>query len=388
MMGFVLDEQIDPSDGTKYNIHIVFRGSRSGWAVRAATQGLRDKGNPDWVTDMDSAIQTVSDDVISPEGKCCRGFCNSIKTIIPTIMISLDAIHQRRQNPPREIYVTGHSLGGALAAHFASAVSMGKKYSNLVQGYNREMPKDVQSWPWSSLKLITYGAPPVGDEDFHYGVNSKVYAKRIVLGNDVITQKRIRYHVGARTNLPSNNKLPNTEDHRPDLIREALIDWAKQWGDYLIGVPTDPPWTECSYFNDVLNHSAFRDDRNQVKLSLNGSFQDNLIEYLEIVREILGLDSSYKRGYAARKETKQKKQTSIQNLITEISNNSQGGNLDDVIATWKQILKDKKQNPIGERLTDFLGLCVVLHGFNIEPDKMDQSLRDNQALNEVITKKL
>lgn len=63
-----------------------------------------------------------------------------------------------------QVTVTGHSLGGALAALYASAMVMGS--------YRAALAPEVQQWPWDSLELTTYGAPTVGSRSFKRAFNS------------------------------------------------------------------------------------------------------------------------------------------------------------------------------------------------------------------------
>lgn len=349
MMGFILDKQIGGDE--EYNIHIVFRGSRSGSGARAASQAVSSKGNPDWVTDIDSVRKLISDPVISPYGKCSRGFCNSVKTMIEPIASSLRSIHNRRKRPPRRIFITGHSLGGALAALCASAFSLSLR--NILR-YGKD---DVlKNWPWDSLALITFGAPAVGDKDFHYAVNSKVYAKRIVLGTDPITQKRILYHVGARTNLPGNGGF---DDHKPDCIREALIKWEKNLG--FDGEFPNPPWQEFRNFNEVLGKIARSED---IQAALGASFTDHLRSYLTILSDTLSLDSSYKTGYLKSASSKATKQNIINNLTNGILDAPIDYNLSILYQYWTS----ERNNLDDTSLSNFLGLCILLHGYEKQPN--------------------
>jgi len=65
---------------------------------------------------------------------------------------------------PDNIFVTGHSLGGALAQHFVSAVLLGDRYGPDASG--AAMPTALRAWPWQDVKLITYGAPRAGDAEW------------------------------------------------------------------------------------------------------------------------------------------------------------------------------------------------------------------------------
>ncbi len=167
LMGFILLRQKDSGD---YDAHIAFRGSRSGSAARAAVQSFSDggaKGNPDWITDLGynklSAGQGGA--LISTTGQVHRGFARSMQSILPQLTRCLQkAAALKKGKAPENIFVTGHSLGGALAQHFAAAILLGNRYGP--DGSGPAMPSALKNWPWQNLKLLTYGAPRTGDQDF------------------------------------------------------------------------------------------------------------------------------------------------------------------------------------------------------------------------------
>ena len=95
LMGFVLAREDEtapnPPPGRPYDLYIVFRGSRSGdpRALRALTE---ERGNPDWVTDMDfGAGRGVVGNIpeISETGNVSPGFAASMSTMLPTVMACL-----------------------------------------------------------------------------------------------------------------------------------------------------------------------------------------------------------------------------------------------------------------------------------------------------------
>ncbi len=124
-MGFVLAKRVitfpGPAANRPYDLYIVFRGSRSGHPryITAYTFGA---DNPDWVTEMNfgSGRGTLeANPAITIFGEVCPGFASSVLTMLPTIIACLEDIEVRkRAHPPRAIYVTGHSLGAALAGAF------------------------------------------------------------------------------------------------------------------------------------------------------------------------------------------------------------------------------------------------------------------------------
>lgn len=167
LMGFVLLRQ---KTGGGYDAHIAFRGSRSGSAARAAIQSFSDgdaKGNPDWITDLgyNKLSPGQGGALISTTGRVHRGFARSMQSILPQLMRCLQkAAALKKNKPPENVFVTGHSLGGALVQHFAAAVLLGNRYGP--DGSGPAMAGPLKNWPWQNLKLLTYGAPRTGDQDF------------------------------------------------------------------------------------------------------------------------------------------------------------------------------------------------------------------------------
>lgn len=168
IMGFVLIRYYP--DRVNFDVHIVFRGSRSGSGSRAAFQALKDnkaKGNPDWITDLGYNL-------IGPEsgaafvtkiGSVSRGMTTCIASIQPTLFECLKQVDELSgHNIPNRIFVTGHSLGGGLAQVFVSTLLFGNQYGP--DGKGSSMKGALRDWPWKQLKLITYSAPRVGDDSW------------------------------------------------------------------------------------------------------------------------------------------------------------------------------------------------------------------------------
>lgn len=166
LMGFVL-LRYHRAGSDDYDVHIAFRGSRSGYGLRSiwlANWTANASGNPDWITDLghDRVGPQTGGGHIARIGNVSRGFARSMESIFPQLFHSLSkAAELRPGSSPDRIYVTGHSLGGALAQHFVSAVLLGDRYGP--DGAGDAMPTMLRDWPWEQIKLITFGAPRAGD---------------------------------------------------------------------------------------------------------------------------------------------------------------------------------------------------------------------------------
>lgn len=164
LMGFIL---VRKKPEGRFDLHIAFRGSRSGSAGRAVLEAFSDSnasGNPDWITDLGYNRLSKGGDssLISTVGAVNRGFARSMKSILPNLFHCLKLVDDiESQASPDNIYVTGHSLGGALAQDFVGAVLLGNQYGPA--GAGPKMPVQLAAWPWKQIKLITYGAPRTGD---------------------------------------------------------------------------------------------------------------------------------------------------------------------------------------------------------------------------------
>lgn len=266
LMGFVLARTVsraelkitNPGIPEPYDVYIVFRGSRSG-KLRKKESLWSEVGNPDWVTDLDF-FRLVEDKVISDSGSCCRGFRTSIKSMLPTVIKCLQEIHATKNGPPRTIYVTGHSLGGALAAHFTSAIVRGTTYG--LYGVGPKMPDELKVWPWRLMQLVTFSAPVVGGNTFHQSFDMALTSRRIWLDGDPITQERWHYPIGQPYRIPKKEGSPilSTASHEPYLLRRNLIRDRRKAGFSIDDIPAniedDPaePWKLFDTCQAVLGH--------------------------------------------------------------------------------------------------------------------------------------
>jgi hypothetical protein len=93
------------------------------------------------------------------------GMAAAARTMLPQAAACLRWIHETRKAAPVRIWVTGHSLGGALATMFTSALLIGNARDRLITG------TPLAAWPWSTIKLVTLSAPVVGDAAFVEALN-------------------------------------------------------------------------------------------------------------------------------------------------------------------------------------------------------------------------
>jgi hypothetical protein len=169
LMGYVL---LRKKTGDSYDVHIAFRGTQSGSTNRAILEALSDEkatGNPDWITDMGYNRISSSNGAmhISTIGAVHRGFAQSMKSILPNVFHCLNKVAKIKKDIiPDNIYVTGHSLGGALVQHFVSAVLLGNQYNFPPSSAGSKLPAALIGWPWKQIKLITYSAPRAGDKQW------------------------------------------------------------------------------------------------------------------------------------------------------------------------------------------------------------------------------
>lgn len=177
-MGFVLKRT--RMDGS-YDAHIVFRGSRSGNAVRAllnARDGLFSdpSGNPDWVTDMASELQ----DDAYVGGTVAVGFAAALKRCMGTLQHALCWLNDK-YGAPRTVQVTGHSLGAALASLCVGALTSGTPGERL----RRALPR----WPLDSVRGFFFALPPVGSQAYCEDYNRRLGGQTVapyVAGDPVV----------------------------------------------------------------------------------------------------------------------------------------------------------------------------------------------------------
>lgn len=124
-------------------------------------------------------------------GRVHQGFLTSIIDDYPIILNDISKLVADFST----IFITGHSLGGALSVILFKLIST--------------------EFPFKDFRNITFGSPKIGDSDFV----SKTITKRIVCGKDIISHLPFSYlgysHVDILFTLPSylNKFFPNSAEH-------------------------------------------------------------------------------------------------------------------------------------------------------------------------------
>ncbi|MEQ8692994.1 MAG: hypothetical protein RIC89_19430 [Pseudomonadales bacterium] len=163
-------------------------------AFRGSTMSMSDLGQ-DWLdNDLDMHPQTRTEwgrGVVLHDG-----FIDAAKIAFPVVGDVIKQHGQRRDGSPRKIWMTGHSLGGAVAVLSAMYVET-------------EMRQNVAG-------VYIYGAPPVGNARWAGLYNAAVpNTHRFSIQYDPVTAMMMQLpatpfrHVGKRHNLLESKTLPN-----------------------------------------------------------------------------------------------------------------------------------------------------------------------------------
>lgn len=229
LMGFILAAEDTSLPAPRpYDVFIVFRGSRSGRLSKhhRVVQNALGSGNPDWVTDLSFGTTHGCYRVSLHETH--SGFAVAMDTCLPTIKKAIGDLVVQRPAAPRNIYVTGHSLGGALANCFASAMLCGS--------IRQELQQAAPNWPWTSMCVWTFAAPPTGHRGFSRDFDLAVTAGWGTAANwrleeDVVPTGFLKLPnhsyatVGTDVCLPSkwnNQSLDGEQSHSPDWMRNVI----------------------------------------------------------------------------------------------------------------------------------------------------------------------
>ena len=356
MTGFILDKEVGTgllaNIGDTYDVHIIFRGSRSGKAARSiqeATPNMKllstsRKGNADWVSDMQMP-KTKNYPEISNEGEVSIGFKLSLDTMIPCIKSCLEDIHSRRGEAPRNIYLAGHSLAGALAGQFTSAMILG-------DGTYLDKSK-LPRWDFSKIKLRTYGCPTFGDRKFaKQWMLKNIACQRIKVNLDPITSDPIPgiTHVGELIETPAAAKVKILKNHRFEVTRNSLIEY------FNIAASDLPKSGSIFTTSDGGMPKNLSEVIGSVTFPLPQFNQQDLENYLEILKEALYDPSSY----------------APENTMSLTRDNARKDVLKGIIQDISTILIENITVPLRKRMSNlfdsdevkFIWLCFVMLKLN------------------------
>jgi predicted lipase len=181
---------------SKKRICIVFRGTNS---------------STDWRYNLQTSKMFIKP---STFGDICihAGFCkqlfqtnlyNSIFSLLQTLL---------RQNPEYELFVTGHSAGGALSTLFGYLLS-----------------GDI---PAQKIQVVSFASPRIGNSEFKRDFENKLFLShhRVTNRNDIVTALPLfKYcHVGNKVYIRSKTTsfccCVNVWDHSTDAYHANLLD--------------------------------------------------------------------------------------------------------------------------------------------------------------------
>ncbi|MEY3786555.1 MAG: hypothetical protein RLZ75_762 [Pseudomonadota bacterium] len=137
----------------------------------------------DWMIDAKIGFTNT------PHGKVHRGFNTALDSVWPTLMDTL----KQKQIYAQSLWITGHSLGGALATLCAARLSLDEH-------------KPING-------LYTFGQPRVGDRQYSREIDNELKHRyfRFVNNNDIVTRLPTRLgsynHAGSVLFFDSAGKL-------------------------------------------------------------------------------------------------------------------------------------------------------------------------------------
>jgi len=200
----------------------VMAASGEGFVI-VCFQGTADLRN--WITDLDCELvnERISESVSG--AKIHAGFQQALKSVIPELRETLTRLALER----RDVYFTGHSLGGALAM-LAAARMQNEEWRMQNENSSRPIPNSPGIW------LYTFGQPRVGNGAWArwYDGRLKERSWRIVHAEDIVPRVpwllRMFRHAGHEVFYPGLTDRTDRTD-RTNRWRMDVPWWRKAPGD-------------------------------------------------------------------------------------------------------------------------------------------------------------
>ena len=159
-------------------------------------------------------INTVSDSNTGTDTKISedeqllvhQGF-NDYSDVILNNNLGINLFKELSNNPNEHLYLTGHSLGGAVA------ILTAEKLINL-------------GIPTDRMKVITFGAPAVGNKGFVNEYKDKIHLTRVTMSGDPIKKSLqvLGYvHFGEVVKYNQNNKIVKHFPHKMAVYLDCAI---------------------------------------------------------------------------------------------------------------------------------------------------------------------
>lgn len=213
-----LDEYIDSQYVTRI---LDYEGSQAyGFKRDADTAVIAFRGTDPHINDIVANLMVWHDNSVT-QGDVHTGFKRELDKIYPAL---LKWIKSRAINKTTTVYVTGHSLGGAMASLCAARLHN--------EGYN--------------VILYTYGSPRVGDKKWASQFESiEVY--RFINCNDIVTvvpPHGLYHHIGKVCYLDYNGKL------------HQGLSWIRRFHDKIRGLFR--AWQKGEPFSSLYDHESHR----------------------------------------------------------------------------------------------------------------------------------
>ncbi|KAG5495988.1 hypothetical protein JIQ42_02872 [Leishmania sp. Namibia] len=128
-----------------------------------------------WLYNLDFWLTQYPNPRCQPNCKVHRGFYNAFNSLRLKLIQDLVAMH--KLNPSYTFFITGHSLGGAMALLAALELAAGNSWDQAVADSDAQphgaVPRLSRQLP---VELYTFGEPRVGNQDFSKWTAS-VFAK-------------------------------------------------------------------------------------------------------------------------------------------------------------------------------------------------------------------